>query len=103
MLRKDIEKKFGEKWWERNYKMDINHTISLCVRRIDEKIPTILQCGVIYKSPDNPKRYICVHKESSGEYISSVFIPTKYSNIVITGFPAKPEHIEMFEKITGGG
>ncbi len=81
--------------------MDIDHVVKLCVRGIDVKIPTILQYGVIYPHPENKRRYMCVHKESDNEYITLVFIPVRNSNIIITGFPSKPEEKEMFEKIKG--
>ncbi|MBN2330391.1 MAG: hypothetical protein JXC85_01120 [Candidatus Aenigmarchaeota archaeon] len=103
MLRGEIEEKYGTDWWKRQLKMDLDHVVKLCVRQIDEKIPEILRCGVIFKHPTKPKRYKCVHKWNDNEYTTLVFIPTNHSNIVITGFSSNPEDINMFERIRGGG
>jgi hypothetical protein len=102
MLREEIEGKYGKDWWRRRLKMDIDHVVKLCVRGIDVKIPTILKNGVIYNHPQKHKRYVCVHQENDMEYLTLIFIPTKDSNIVITGFPSKPEEIEMYKRIRCG-
>ena len=102
MLRKDLEKEHGINWWKREYKVDFDHMVKLCVRGIDEKIVTMLKCGVICSHPENPKRLLCIHKDSDGDYYTLIFIPSKNSNIVITGFRSRPEHIDIYERVRGG-
>ncbi|MBM3304191.1 MAG: hypothetical protein FJY76_03765 [Candidatus Aenigmarchaeota archaeon] len=99
MLRAQIEAKYGPNWWSRRYKMDVDHVVKLCVRGIDEKIPLILKHGAIYQHPEKPRRYVCVHRGSETEYTTLIFVPGNNSNFIVTGFPSKPEEIEMWRKI----
>lgn len=100
MLRSEIDEKYGEGWWKRQYNIEIGHTVKMAIREIDTKIKEILKFGVIYKDPKKKKRYVCV-SEINREYLTLIFAPCNKTNFILTGFSSNPEQIEMFKKIRG--